>query len=122
MMPDTLDRPTTLAPDELLPLPPVVDTPAVVLAGLLAGSGRPVVLDAARVREVRPTAAPLLEALLRSARDAGLPARIVHASAALRRRLHGHPLAAWLAPEPLDDESLFVCPDRDELGFAPSLR
>jgi hypothetical protein len=103
----------------VIPLPPVVDTPAVVLLGMLVGGARPVVLDASAVREVQPTAAPLLDSLLRSVRTA----RMAGASAALRRRYAGQPLAAWFAaPEPADDELLFVCPDRDETGFTPSPR
>lgn len=107
----------------VIPLPPVVDTPAVVLLGMLVGGARPVVLDASAVREVQPTAAPLLDSLLRSVRAAGAPARMAGASAALRRRHAGQPLAAWFAAqEPTDDELLFVCPDRDETGFTPSPR
>jgi hypothetical protein len=75
------------------------------------------------VREVQPTAAPLLAALLRAKRDAGAEARIHNASAALRRRWARHALAAWFAAdEPPGGESLFTCPDRDELGFSPSYR
>jgi hypothetical protein len=106
----------------LLPLPPVVDTPAVVLLGLLCGGGRPLVLDASVVREVEATAEPLLEALLRATRHAGLPARLVGADAVLRRALEGRPLAAFFADAPSADEQLFVCPDRDAPGFQPSLR
>jgi hypothetical protein len=110
-----------------LPLPEVVDTPAVVLTGLLAGGTRPLVLDAANVREIHETAAAMLLALLRAKRDAGADARINSASPALRRRWAGHPLAAFLSGEPhrpadQDAEALFICPDRDELGFSPSLR
>jgi len=106
-----------------LPLPEVVDTPAVVLAGMLAGGRRPLVLDASAVREVQPAAAPLLVALLRAKRDAGGTAHIAHASAALRRRWARHALAAWFAAdEAQGGESLFTCPDRDELGFSPSYR
>lgn len=116
-------RATTGAEDAMvLPLPPVVDTPAVVLLGLLGGGCRPLVLDAAELREVQPTAAPLLEALLRATREAGFPARIVGATPALRRALAGSHLAAWLADAPEADEHIFVCPDRDALGFQPSLR
>jgi hypothetical protein len=106
----------------LLPLPPVVDTPAVVLLGMLCGGGRPLVLDASAVREVEPTAEPLLEALLRATRHAGLPACILGAGPALRRAFAGRPLAAFLAAAPPADEQLFVCPDRDAPGFQPSLR
>lgn len=105
----------------LLPLPAVVDTPAVVLLGLLAGGRRPLLLDASAVREVQGTAAPMLESLLRITRAAGLPARLVGAPAALRRAFEGHPLAAYFA-DAAPDEQLFVCPDRDEVGFQPSLR
>ncbi|HEU4561109.1 MAG TPA: STAS domain-containing protein [Longimicrobium sp.] len=110
-----------------LPLPEVVDTPAVVLAGLLAGGTRPLVLDAASVREIHDTAAAMLLALLRAKRDAGVDARLAGASPALRRRWAGHPLAAFITGEPPrsahhDAEALFICPDRDELGFSPSLR
>ncbi|HEX2202522.1 MAG TPA: STAS domain-containing protein [Longimicrobium sp.] len=108
--------------EDVLPLPELLDTPAVVLAGLLAGHGRPVVLDASAVREVQATALPLLETLLRETRDAGLPARIVGAPPALRRRLEGHPLAAYLGAGAPDEDALFVCPDRDDLGFQPSYR
>ena len=118
----TIEKTTREAETEVLPLPALLDTPAVVLAGFLAGHGRPVLLDGAAVREVQATALPLLETLLREARDAGLPARIVGASSALRRRLEGHPLAAYLGGGAADEEALFVCPDRDEVGFQPSLR
>ena len=106
----------------LLPLPPVVDTPAVVLLGMLCGGGRALVLDASAVREVEPTAEPLLEALLRATRHAGLPAHLVGAGAQLRRAFEGRPLAAFFADAPSADEQLFVCPDRDAPGFQPSLR
>lgn len=110
--------------DELpaVPLPEVVDTLAVVFASLLGGGTRPLVLDASEVREVSPAAAPLLLSVLRSKRDAGVPARIEGASAALRRSLAGHELAAYLADRADGDEVLFVCPDRDALGFRPSPR
>lgn len=106
----------------LLPLPPVVDTPAVVLLGLLCGGGRPLVLDASAVREVEPTAEPLLEALLRATLHAGLPARIVGAGAQLRRTFENRPLAAFFFDPSVADEQLFVCPDRDASGFQPSPR
>ncbi len=106
----------------LLPLPPVVDTPAVVLLGLLAGGRRPLLLDASGVREVQGTAAPMLESLLRVTRAAGLPARMIGASATLRRAFDGHPLAAYLAEAAPLDDALFICPDRDEPGFQPSFR
>jgi anti-anti-sigma regulatory factor len=105
--------------DTVLPLPEVVDSPTVVFAGLLGGGPRPLVLDASAVREVEPAAARLLVALLRAKRDAGVAAGIRGASEALRGRFRTHELAAYFA-EPA--ESLFVCPDRDELGFTPSLR
>ena len=106
-----------------IPLPPVVDTPTVVLLAMLVGGPRPVLLDASPVREIEAPAAPLLESLLRSLADAGTPPRVTGASAALRRRWRGHPLAAWLAAAPRPaDEALFTCPDRDEIGFAPSFR
>jgi|GEM_PF-2052302 len=110
-----------------LPLPEMVDTQAAVLAGLLAGGTRPLVLDAANVRDVRPAAAAMLLALLRAKRGAGVDARIVAASPALRRRWAGHPLAAFFGAEAdrvatFGAEALFVCPDREGLGFAPSER
>jgi hypothetical protein len=108
-----------------LPLPDVVDTPAVVLTGLLAGGTRPLVIDAARVREINPAAAQMLLSLLRAKRDAGADARIIAASPALRRRLAAHPLAAFLddaAAVAYGAEALFICPDREELGFSPSAR
>lgn len=110
-----------------LPLPPVVDTQAVVLAGLLAGGTRPLVLDAANVREIRPAAAGMLLALLRAKRSAGVDARIVAASPVLRRRWAGHPLAPFFVADAggaatYGAEALFVCPDREGLGFAPSER
>lgn len=105
-----------------LPLPEVVDTPAVVLAAMLGGGTRPLVLDASAVREVQANAAPLLLALLRAKRDVGVEARIIGAGPALCRRLDGHPLAAFIDDEGLGAEALFICPDRDELGFSPSLR
>lgn len=109
---------------DVLPLPPVVDSPAVVLLHLLLGAGRPVVLDAGAVREVEPEAAGLLEAVLRSAREAGVPVRVENAGAGVRRQLAGHPLLRWLDDDlpAWGDETLFVCPDRDALGFQPSLR
>ncbi len=120
-----LDLSDTLVDDDeipAVPLPEVVDTPAVVLAGMLAGGTRPLVLDASRAREIHPTAAPLLASLLRAKRDAGVEARIAHASAALRRRWARHALAAYFADEAQGPESIFTCPDRDQLGFSPSLR
>ena len=108
-----------------LPLPDVVDTPAVVLTGLLAGGTRPLVIDAARVRHIHPAAAQMLLSLLRAKRDAGSDARIIAATPALRRRLAAHPLAAFFSDAPaaaLGAESLFTCPDREELGFSPSAR
>jgi hypothetical protein len=107
----------------VIPLPPVVDTPAVVLLAMLVGGVRPVVLDASAVREVHDAAAPLLDSLLRSLVEAGATARVTGAGAALRRRWRGHARADWLAAGPWrGDDALFVCPDRDEPGFAPSLR
>jgi anti-anti-sigma regulatory factor len=105
--------------ETVLPLPEVVDSPAVVFAGLLGGGPRPLVLDASAVREVEPAAARLLVSLLRAKRDIGALAGICGASAELRGRFRTHELAAYFA-EPA--ESLFVCPDRDDLGFTPSLR
>lgn len=115
---------TTTGPGEdaaLLPLPAVVDTQAVVLIGLLGGGRRPLLLDASAVREVQPAAAPLLEALLRCSREAGYPARLLCADAALRAAFYDHPLAAYLADAAEDEEAVFIR-DRDELGFRPSLR
>jgi len=110
--------------DELpsLPLPEIVDTPAVVFVGLLGGGTRPLVLDASAVREVEPTAARLLLSLLEAKRDAGVAARIQGASPALRRRFHAHDLAPFFADPAPAGEALFVCPDRDGLGFSPSPR
>jgi hypothetical protein len=108
-----------------LPLPEVVDTPAVVLAGMLSGGTRPLVLDAASVREIHPTAAPMLLALLRAKREAGVESRIVAAAPALHRRWAAHPLAAFFAaprPSTYGAEALFICPDREEIGFSPSAR
>jgi hypothetical protein len=125
----TLVDPTLADGDEVpaLPLPPVVDTQAVVLAGLLAGGTRPLLLDAAVVREIRPAAAAMLLALLRAKRTARVDARIVAAPPALRRRWAGRPLAAFFIADPdgvvtYGAEALFVCPDREGLGFAPSER
>jgi hypothetical protein len=118
---DELADPADESP--VLPLPEVVDTPAVVFAGLLAGGRRPLVLDAASVREIEPPAAPLLATLLRAKRDAGAEARIANASATLRRRWERHALGAFFAgTETPGIDSMFTCPDRDELGFSPSLR
>jgi len=103
----------------VLPLPEVVDTPAVVFAGLLGGGPRPLVLDASAVRVLEPAAARLLVSLLRAKTDAGAQACVRGASEALRSRFRSHELAAWFA-EPAD--ALFVCPDRDDLGFTPSRR
>jgi len=110
--------------DELpeLPLPEVVDSRAVVLVGLLSGGPRPLVLDASEVREIDPAAGPMLLSLLRAKRDAGMVARIRGASDALRRRYAGHPLAPYLAEAVPVGDALFVCPDRDDLGFTPSPR
>jgi anti-anti-sigma regulatory factor len=105
-----------------LPLPEVVDTAAVVLAGMLAGGTRPLVLDASRVRQVQGTAAPLLAALLRAKREAGVEARISGASAELRHRWARHALAVYFGEANPGPDALFTCPDRDELGFSPSLR
>jgi hypothetical protein len=105
-----------------LPLPEVVNTPAVVFVGLLGGGTRPLVLDASAVREVEPAAARMLLSLLEAKRDAGVEARIVGASAALRRRFHAHDLGPFFAEPVPGGEALFICPDRDHLGFAPSPR
>ncbi|HYH81189.1 MAG TPA: STAS domain-containing protein [Longimicrobium sp.] len=122
-------NPTLEADDEMpaLPLPEVVDTPAVVLAGMLSGGTRPLVLDAANVREIHSAAAGMLLVLLRAKRSAGAGAAIVAASPALRRGWAGHPLAAFFAADApgaatYGAEALFVCPDREGLGFAPSGR
>jgi hypothetical protein len=101
-------------------LPEVVDSAAVVLLGLLAGGGRPVVLDASRVRTLEPSAAPLLLSLLRSTRAVGYEARITGASPRLRSE---HPaLALFFAADVAEDEFLFLAPDLDGAGFAPSSR
>ena len=105
----------------LLPLPPVVDTQAVVLLGLLGGGGRPLLLDATGVREVQPSAEPLLEALLRCSREAGYPARMVGADPAFRASLRNHPLAAYLGEPAEEDDAVFIR-DLDELGGRSSLR
>ena len=105
-----------------LPLPGVVNASAVVLVGLLAGGTRPLVLDASGVREVEPAAARMLLSLLEAKRDAGVEARIQGASAGLRRRFHAHDLAPFFADPTPAGEALFVCPDRDDLGFSPSPR
>lgn len=122
-----LADPTLDGSDEIpaLPLPRVVDTQAVVLAGLLAGGPRPLVLDGSGIREIHPNAAAMLLALLRAKHAAGVAARIVAAPPALRGRWAGHPLAAFFAAEveaANAAEALFVCPDREGLGFAPSER
>ena len=102
-------------------LPAVVDTPAVVFLCLLTGSGRAVLLDASAVREVQASAAPLLVSILESARGAGYAVGITGASASLRRRWRGEPLADFLVAESAE-ELLFLCPDRDGTGFQPSPR
>jgi hypothetical protein len=102
-------------------LPASVDTSSVLFLGMLAGGGRPLRLDAAAVREIRADAAPLLVALLESTRAAGYPVGIAGASPALRRRWSGAPLAGFLDAD-CADELLFVCPDREAIGFHPSLR
>jgi hypothetical protein len=119
-MMDLID-PVSDTADELpvLPLPKVVDTPAVVFVGLLSGGTRPLVLDARAVREVQATAAPLLVSLLRAKREAGVPARIEGATAAVLRFAG---LAEYAATAASGDESFFVCPDRDVVGFSPSPR
>jgi hypothetical protein len=99
-----------------LPLPEIVDATAVLLVGLLGGRSRPLVLDGRAVREVEPDAAPLLVSLLRAKREAGIEARIEGAPEALRAT----ELAAWCEERP--GYEVFVCPDRDELGFTPSER
>ena len=123
-MQDLMLDPAARDADELplLPLPEIVDTPAVVFVGLLGGGTRPLVLDASAVREVEPAAARMLLSLLEAKRDAGVAARIQGASAALRRRFHAHDLAPFFADPAPAGEALFVCPDRDVLGFSPSPR
>jgi len=64
----------------------------------------------------------MLESLLRVTRAAGLPARLIGASPAVRRAFDGHPLAAYFAEAAAPDDHLFICPDRDEPGFQPSFR
>ncbi|HYJ80306.1 MAG TPA: hypothetical protein VEW03_11915, partial [Longimicrobiaceae bacterium] len=64
----------------------------------------------------------LLEALLRCSREAGFPARLLGASAALRYSLLGHPVAAYLAEAGEGEDGIFTSPDLHELGFQPSLR
>ena len=113
--------PDLLALDDeapVLPLPALLDTPTVVLAGLLSGGTRPLILDASAVREVDAAAAGLLASLLRAKRDAGVEARIVGARGAIVR---GGPLAPFVEHGPAA-EAIFICPDRDELGFTPSAR
>jgi len=105
---------------EELALPEVVDAAAVVLLGLLAGNGRPVVLDARRVREIEPNAAPLLLALLRATRAVGYEARITAGSPRLRRA--NPELAPFFDTSPAGEDLLFLAPDLDEAGFAPSAR
>jgi anti-anti-sigma regulatory factor len=104
-----------------LPLPPRVDTQAVVLAGMLCGGRRPLLLDASAVTEIEPRALPLLLALLRMKREAGQAAWVRGPSAALRRVFAGTPLETYFSlPESAD--SFLLCPDRDGDGFLPSER
>ena len=85
---------------------------------------RPLVIDAARVREIHPAAAEMLLSLLRAKREAGTAARIIAATPALRRRWAAHPLARFFAVGEAAHagESLLICPDREEVGFSPSAR
>ncbi|HYW08016.1 MAG TPA: hypothetical protein VE913_13730 [Longimicrobium sp.] len=102
-------------------LPAVVDTSAVVFLSMLAGRGRAMRLDASAVREIGVEAAPLLVSLLETARGAGYAVGITGASAMLRRRWGGGPLATFLISD-CAEELLFVCPDREAIGFHPSPR
>lgn len=102
-------------------LPAVVDTSAVLFLSMLAGGGRALRLDASAVREIRADAAPLLVSLLEATRVAGYAVGITGALPALRRRWSGEPLADFLAADSAE-ELLFVCPDRETIGFHPSLR
>jgi hypothetical protein len=107
----------------VLPLPPVLDTPAVALLHLLAGRMRPVVLDAAELREVRPDALRLLEALFPTFGADGSVARIVNLGRTVRGQLRGSPLlAAATGRAWSDDDGLFTSPDLDDTGFVPSER
>jgi hypothetical protein len=108
--------------DHLLPLPEEVDTQAVVLAGMLAGGMRPLLLDASAVRRVEPRAETLLLSLLRVKQQAGFTASLRNASRALRRHYAGHALAAFFEHDPGAAEDFLTCPDRDGDGYQPSER
>ena len=108
-----------------LPLPAVLDAAAAGLVVVLAARGRPVVLDAAELREVRADALFVLEEFLLTRGAGPGPARISNLSPGLRARLHGSPVLDYAAApwEGDDDERLFLCPDREgEMGFVPSGR
>lgn len=107
----------------VLPLPAVLDAAAAALVVVLAARGRPVVLDAARLREIHADARFVLEEFVASRGTGPAPARIANLPAALRARLEGSPLLAHATTLPAEEETLFLCPDRDGAhGFVPSGR
>jgi hypothetical protein len=105
------------APPCVVPLPAVLDEAGAAVVVLLAAGGRRVVLDASELREVHPGARQVLEEL------AGTGARVTNLSPALRAVLAESPALALAARAP-EDETLFLCPDREEdaPGFLPSRR
>jgi hypothetical protein len=112
---------TTTNDARVLPLPPVLDTPAVALLHMLSGRLRPVVLDAAELREVRPEALRLLERLFATFGADGSEARIVNLGRAARAQMRGSPLLAHATGRAWsDDDVLFTSPDLDDTGFVPS--
>jgi anti-anti-sigma regulatory factor len=107
---------------DVLPLPPLLDTRAVVLAGMLAGGMRPLLLDATAVTEVEERAVPLLLALLRVKQAAGLGALLLNVSPRLREALRGSELEPWLEARQDPPEVFLTCPDRDGPGYLHSER
>jgi hypothetical protein len=122
--PTALDCPPDVDGSPVIPLPPVLDTPAVVLVGMLMGYGCDVVLDASSVHTVEMEAADGLARLLdRRVRTGG---RVVlrGASPAVRVRLAQHALRAFMAAPDLveRDEAALTCTFLDATGFLPSPR
>jgi anti-anti-sigma regulatory factor len=108
----------------VIPIPPVLDTPAVVLVGILLGQGCDVVLDGSSVHTVEPEAADALARLLdRLVRTGGRV--VLHGvSPVVRGRLAGHELSAFIAAPGVvaRDEAVLTCPFLEGTGFRPSPR
>jgi anti-anti-sigma regulatory factor len=122
--PQAADRPPGADAPPVIPLPPVLDTPAVVLVGLLLGQGCDVVLDGSSVHAVELEGADALARLLDRLARTGGRSVLRGASPAVRARLAGHELSAFLAAAGVGerDEAVLTCPFLEGTGFSPSPR